>query len=630
MSDFIGHHCGLGLVRLKKPLEYYQDKYNSPLWGLDKLYLLMQKQHNRGQDGAGIATVQLNSLIGRPYLDRMRSVENNPWQSIFKEIHTQLRLLQQKKPDILNNIPELKTHFPWAGEVLLGHLRYGTFGDNSVANCHPVLRQNNWRSRTLLLAGNFNLTNVEELFQKLIFLGQHPQYKSDTETMLEKVGHFLDVAVEELFRKFKPNYPKERHLISQHIEQELDILPVLTDAAKTWDGGYALGGILGHGDAFAARDPWGIRPLCWYEDEEIIVFSSERAAVATVFNVPIADVQSVKPGNCIIIKANGEIRQKQFLQPADQITSCSFERIYFSRGNDPEIYAERKQLGRLLLPDILKQINYDLENTVFSYIPNTAKVAFLGLQDALERHLSSNLINQLSHQPALGSIHALLAIRPRIEEVILKDVKLRTFITDDSNRDNLVGHVYDINYGSIRPNIDRLVCLDDSIVRGTTLKRSILAILKRLSPKQILIISSAPQIRYPDCYGIDMAQIEQFIAFQAALALLKERNLWAIVEETYTRIKEAEKKQHLGQKNYVKAIYEPFQEREISDKIAFMLSPDGGVSILYQTVENLNNAIPNHKGVWYFTGDYPTPGGTEVANRAFMNFMEGKHRRAYD
>ncbi len=630
MTDAINHECGIALVRLLKPLEYYQLKYGTWKYGVNKLYLLMEKQHNRGQDGAGVASVKLDLKPGKPFIHRERSVKQAAINDVFKTIRKQ----SEKIDPALDDDPIwAKENLPFAAELLLGHLRYGTYGSNDIDRVHPVLRVNNWKTRNLLLAGNFNLTNVDELFQILVDLGQHPRDFSDTVTVLENVGHFLDREIQRNFDEYKKQ-GYENVEISELIASNLHIADMLREASKKWDGGYVIAGLLGHGDAFVIRDPWGIRPAYYYRDDEIAVVTSERPAIQTVMNVDFSEVHELDPGAAFIIKKNGQIEMESIRGPFEK-RSCSFERIYFSRGSDKEIYKERKMLGELLTPQIVEATNHDLDNTVFSFIPNTAETAFMGMITGVETHMKQEKkkkILQLDKNFSEADLDSIIFLRARIEKVALKDIKLRTFITQDSHRDDLVGHVYDITYGTVRENTDNLVVIDDSIVRGTTLKYSIIKILDRLKPKQIIIVSSSPQIRYPDCYGIDMAKLGDFIAFRAAMALLKETGKEKVINEVYRKAKESESLPREEVINHVRDIYRPFTPEAISDKIARMLkTPDirAEVKIVYQTIENLHMAIPNHLGDWYFTGNYPTPGGNRVSNRSFINFIEGRNVRAY-
>jgi amidophosphoribosyltransferase len=632
MSDALQHECGIALVRLLKPLEFYKEKYGTAFYGIQKMYLLMEKQHNRGQDGAGFASIKLDVEPGERYISRVRSNAAQPIQDVFAQINERINSEMASHPEYANNVVLQKANIPYLGEVFLGHVRYGTFGKNSIESVHPFLRQNNWMHRNLILAGNFNMTNVKELFQSLVELGQHPKEMADTVTVMEKIGHFLDDAVTDLYQECK-NAGLNKREASPVIAEKLDVARILTRASKNLDGGYAMAGLLGHGDAFVFRDPAGIRPAYYYQDDEVVVVASERPVIQTVFNVPFESVQEIEPGNALIIKKNGTISLSQILAPTVK-KACSFERIYFSRGSDAEIYQERKNLGKLILPSVLKAIDQDTDNTVFSYIPNTAETSFYGLveaaQDFLNQRKNDYILknrNTLTEQ----TLQELLKVKIRTEKVAIKDAKLRTFITEDSSRDDLVAHVYDVTYGVIKPT-DNLVIIDDSIVRGTTLKMSIIKMMDRLKPKRIVIVSSAPQIRYPDCYGIDMAKLEGLVAFRAALELLKERNLYPIVDEVYAKCKAQENFKDAEVVNYVTAIYAPFTPEEISAKIAEMLSSpeiNAEVKIIFQTVEDLHIACPKNLGDWYFTGDYPTPGGNRVVNRAFMNFYEGKDARAY-
>ncbi len=632
MSDALKHECGIALIRLLKPLEFYKEKYGTAFYGIQKMYLLMEKQHNRGQDGAGFASIKLDVEAGERYISRVRSNHAQPIQDVFAQINDRINEEMTAHPEYADDVALQKQKIPYLGELFLGHVRYGTFGKNSIESVHPFLRQNNWMHRNLILAGNFNMTNVKELFQSLIELGQHPKEMADTVTVMEKIGHFLDDAVTDLYQECK-NEGLTKREASPIIAERLDVAKILTRASKNLDGGYAMAGLLGHGDSFVFRDPAGIRPAYFYQDDEIVVVASERPVIQTVFNVPFEKVQEIEPGNALIIKKNGTISMNEILPPTVK-KACSFERIYFSRGSDAEIYQERKTLGKLILPAVLKSIDEDTDNTVFSYIPNTAETSFYGLVEAAQDFLNqrkNNFILQNRNSLTKESLQELLSVKIRTEKVAIKDAKLRTFITEDSSRDDLVAHVYDVTYGVIKPT-DNLVIIDDSIVRGTTLKMSIIKMMDRLNPKRIVVVSSAPQIRYPDCYGIDMAKLEGLVAFRATLELLKERNLYHIVDEVYAKCKSQENFKDSEVVNYVTAIYEPFEPQEISDKIAEMLSsPEikAEVKIIFQTVEDLHIACPKHLGDWYFTGDYPTPGGNRVVNRAFMNFYEGKDARAY-
>lgn len=632
MSDALKHECGIALVRLLKPLEFYKEKYGTAFYGIQKMYLLMEKQHNRGQDGAGFASIKLDVEPGERYISRVRSNDSQPIQDVFTQINDRINEELTAHPEYADDVALQKQKIPYLGELFLGHVRYGTFGKNSIESVHPFLRQNNWMHRNLILAGNFNMTNVQELFQSLIELGQHPKEMADTVTVMEKIGHFLDDEVTDLYQECK-NEGLNKREASPVIAERLDVGKILRRASKNLDGGYAMAGLLGHGDAFVFRDPAGIRPAYFYQDDEIVVVASERPVIQTAFNVPFDKVQEIEPGSALIIKKNGTITMEEILTPTVR-KSCSFERIYFSRGSDAEIYQERKTLGRLILPAVLQAIDQDTDNTVFSYIPNTAETSFYGLVEAAQDFLNqrkNNYILKNRNTLTKESLQELLAVKIRTEKVAIKDAKLRTFITEDSSRDDLVAHVYDVTYGVIKPT-DNLVIIDDSIVRGTTLKMSIIKMMDRLNPKRIIVVSSAPQIRYPDCYGIDMAKMEGLVAFRAALALLKERNLYHIVDEVYAKCKAQENFADTEVINYVTAIYAPFEPQEVSDKIAEMLSsPEikAEVKIIFQTVEDLHIACPKNLGDWYFTGDYPTPGGNRVVNRAFMNFYEGKDARAY-
>ncbi len=632
MSDAIKHECGISLIRLLKPLEYYKEKYGTAFYGVNKMYLMMEKQHNRGQDGAGFASIKLDMKAGERYMSRVRSVAQQPIQDIFDQINDRINTTLLAHPEYSDNVAMQKRHIPYIGEVLLGHVRYGTFGKNSIENVHPFLRQNNWMHRNLIIAGNFNMTNVNELFDNLIQLGQHPKEMADTVTVMEKIGHFLDDAVAKLYKQIKKEgYTKQE--ASPLIAERLKVHKILRRAAKNWDGGYAMAGLLGHGDAFVLRDPAGIRPVYYYQDDEVVAIASERPAIQTVFNVPYSAVKELDPGRAIIVEKNGKTSLKEILPPAER-KACSFERIYFSRGSDKEIYQERKMLGKLLFPQILTSIENDIKHTVFSYIPNTAETSFFGMVKEAQNYLNKRKEEQiLSVGTKITSeqLHEILEVRPRIEKVAIKDAKLRTFITQDSSRDDLVAHVYDISYGSVDKG-DNLVIIDDSIVRGTTLKKSILRILDRLSPKKIIVVSSAPQIRYPDCYGIDMAKLEDFIAFKAGLALHQERLTMNVVDDIYDKCMAQAHSRDVDVINYVKEFYAPFTAQEISQKIGELLSPDdinAEVQIIYQTIEHLHQACPKNLGDWYFTGNYPTPGGNRVVNRAFINFYEGKNERAY-
>jgi len=634
MSESIKHECGIAFIRLLKPLSYYQKKYGTALYGLNKLYLLMEKQHNRGQDGAGVATIKLDIEPGKRYISRHRSMASNAVADIFEYIQKKFADIQKEQPEKMADAEWLKNNVSFTGEVLMGHLRYGTHGKNSVENCHPFLRQNNWMTRNLVIAGNFNMTNVDELLQQLYDLGQHPKEKADTVTVLEKIGHFLDSEVQGLFDQYKREGLDDNAEISRLIAKDLDVAKILKKSAKNWDGGYTITGIFGHGDAFVMRDPAGIRPAFYFVNDEIVVAASERPAIQTAFNVPIDQIKEVKPGRALIVKKNGKITEEMFNDPVEK-KACSFERIYFSRGSDADIYRERKQLGRLLCPQILDAVDHDMENTVFSYIPNTAEIAYYGLVEGMHKYIKQQQHGILSKKAGKltdEEITRVLNMAPRIEKIAIKDVKLRTFITQDADRSEMVAHVYDTTYGVIKGGADTLVTLDDSIVRGTTLKQSILKILDRLGPKKIVVVSSAPQIRYPDCYGIDMSRMGEFVAFEAAISLLKDSGQYQIIADVYEKCKNSSKLPKEEVENYVKEIYAPFTDQEISDRIAQIITPKdikAKVQVVYQTLENLHIACPDHTGDWYFSGNYPTAGGNKVVNRAFVNWMEGKNQRAY-
>ena len=631
MSDALKHECGIALIRLLKPLEYYKEKYGTAFYGVNKMYLMMEKQHNRGQDGAGFASIKLDMEPGQRYISRVRSNKQLPIQDVFAQINDRINGALQNDATLGNDVKRLKEEVPYIGELLLGHVRYGTFGKNSVESVHPFLRQNNWMHRNLIVAGNFNMTNVGQLFQDLVDLGQHPKAEADTVTIMEKIGHFLDDQVDTLYNDLKKEgYSKVE--ASPVIAEKLDVAAILEESSKKWDGGYAMAGLIGHGDAFVLRDPAGIRPAYYYQDDEIVVVASERPVIQTVFNVGFDDVVELDPGKAIIVKKNGNVSVKKIIEPLEK-KSCSFERIYFSRGSDQEIYKERKKLGRLLFSQIMKSIGDDIENSVFSFIPNTAEVSYYGMIKEGELRLNEQkelLLNKKENQTP-EKIKEILAKRLRTEKIAIKDAKLRTFITDDDSRDDLVAHVYDITYGSVKPT-DNLVIIDDSIVRGTTLQKSILTMMDRLNPKKIIVVSSAPQIRYPDCYGIDMANLEGLVAFRAMLALLKDDNKYHLVEEVYRKCKAQVGLNDTDVKNFVKELYGIYTDEEISKKIAELLSAEGlgaEVDIIYQSVDNLHKACPDNLGDWYFTGDYPTPGGHRVVNRAFINFYEGNKERAY-
>ena len=631
MSDLIQHECGVAMLRLLKPLEFYQEKYGSTLWGLNKMYLLMEKQHNRGQDGVGLANVKLDVETGKRYISRKRSVATNPIQDVFKQVNRRFVELEQKNPIKLKDPQWMKENLPFTGELFLGHLRYGTFGENTIEQCHPFLRQSNWKTRNLVLAGNFNMTNVDELFQQLVDLGQHPKQKADTVTILEKIGHFLDEANDDIYYKNKERFSKKE--ITKIIGEEIDIQDILIQSAKYWDGGYVMCGLFGHGDAFALRDPNAIRPAYYYKDEEVCVVASERPVIQTAFNCKSDKIHEIKRGHALIIKKDGSVQEKQVREPLVR-KACSFERIYFSRGNDKDIYNERLELGKRIFPKVLKSIENDVKNTVFSYIPNTAEVSYFGLLKGCHKYLNevkTRKIQALGDSPNHKEIENILKISPRAEKIAIKDAKLRTFITSDDSRDDLVSHVYDVTYGTVKTT-DNLVMIDDSIVRGTTLKQSIIRILDRLEPKKIVVVSSAPQIRYPDCYGIDMAKMGDFIAFNAAVELLKDTNQEQILKDVYEKCKKQNNLPKEEMVNYVQEIYKPFTADEISKKISELLTPEGTkaeVEIIYQSISDLHASCPHHQGDWYFTGDYPTPGGTKVVNTAFINYIEGNNKRAY-
>jgi amidophosphoribosyltransferase len=630
MSDAIKHECGIALIRLRKPLEYYIEKYGTPLYAVNRLYVLMEKQTNRGQDGAGVANVKIEVPPGSRYISRYRSVENRPVVDIFKKINEKYLEVQKNNPDKMKDASWLQKNIAFSGEVFLGHLRYGTHGRNEIENCHPMLRQSNWRSRNLVCAGNFNMTNADELFRKLVDLGQHPKDLGDTITVLEKIGHFLDEENQRVFERFKGIY--ENPALSDIIEDNMDMQRVLHRSCRDFDGGYAMAGITGFGASFVVRDPAGIRPAYYWYDDEVIVVASERVAIKAAFGAKYDQIVEISPGSALIIDKYGEFGEFNIL-PKVERKACSFERIYFSRGSDPDIYQERKTLGRLLIPQILKEIDYDLENTVFSYIPNTAEPAFYGMVEGIEDHLAEWRKERIkSGKLNDEELDKLLNFKPRFEKLVSKDVKLRTFITNDDDRSEMVSHVYEMTHGVIRKQKDTLVIIDDSIVRGTTLEKSILRLLDKLGPKKIVIVSSAPQIRYPDCYGIDMSKVKEFVAFRAMLGLLKERGIEYKKEEVYHACMELQKNGNLNKENLVKSLFEPFSDEDISKKIAEIIKPAGitaEVAVVYQSVENLSKACPNHLGNWYFTGDYPTPGGNKVVNKAFINFMEGKLVRAY-
>jgi amidophosphoribosyltransferase len=631
MSDSIKHECGIAMLRLRKPLDFYIKKYGTAFYGLNKMCLLMEKQHNRGQDGAGLATIKLDVPVGSRYISRHRSNASKPIQDLFEYVNKRFVDLNETNPDKLTDAKWLQENVAFTGELLLGHLRYGTYGGNSIENCHPFLRQSNWRSRSLVLAGNFNMTNVDELFNQLVELGQHPKEKADTVTILEKIGHFLDEENDRIYYNYKGDISQQE--MSAKIASDLNVQDVLVNSAKHWDGGYVMCGMFGHGDAFVLRDPSGIRPAFYYADDEVIVVASERPVIQTAFNLQASDIKEIDRGHALIIKKSGEFSMLPVTEQRER-KACSFERIYFSRGNDQDIYKERISLGKRLCPAILETIDHDLKNTVFSFIPNTAEVSFYGLIKGMEDHLKkikTQKIIDLGDDRDPKKVEEILSLRPRAEKIAIKDAKLRTFITQDDSRDDLVAHVYDITYGTVNPQ-DNLVMIDDSIVRGTTLKQSILRILDRLNPKNIIIVSSAPQIRYPDCYGIDMAKLGDFIAFQAAVALLKETNQEHIITEVYQKCKAQLSLSSDEVVNYVQEIYAPFTAIQISAKISELLTPkdiNASVTIIYQRIQDLNESCPNNTGDWYFTGNYPTPGGNKVVNKAFINYVEGINERAY-
>lgn len=629
MAEALKHECGIAMIRLLKPLEYYQKKYGTWQYGLNKLYLLMEKQHNRGQEGAGLAVIKIDNKPGKEFIFRERALGSGAISEIFANIHKNYEKIPRQAVD---DVFYAKEELPFAGELFLGHLRYSTTGKTGMSYVHPFLRRNNWTSRNLALAGNFNMTNVDEIFAHLVSEGQHPRDYADTFVLLESLGHYLDREVQYQYDRFSEQAQGEE--LNELIEKNLDVTSMLQRASESWDGGYTICGLIGCGDAFTYRDPWGIRPAFYYHDEEIIVVASERPVIQTTLNVDADAVKELLPGQAIIIKKDGNIKFDQ-IRKKEKITPCSFERIYFSRGSDTDIYKERKQLGKLLLPDILKSINNDLRNTVFSFIPNTAEVAFFGMVESLNEHLNNIKLQKIKDKGNAISneeLQKILSIKIRSEKVAIKDIKLRTFIAQDNGRDDLAAHVYDVTYNSIRPHQDNIVVIDDSIVRGTTLKQSIIKMLDRLHPKKIVIASSSPQVRYPDCYGIDMSRMSEFAAFRAAIELLKENNMQNIIDSVYRKSAEQRNKPKEEIVNYVKEIYEPFTDEQISKKIAEMLTPQGTqaeVEIVYQTIENLHEACPNHQGDWYFSGNYPTAGGNRMVNTAFLNYIEGVDKRSY-
>ncbi len=630
MSDQIKHECGIALVRLLKPLDYYYKKYGTTLYGINKLRLLLQKMRNRGQDGAGLATIKLHAKPGQRYISRKRSISSNYLEDLFKEVYERFRNVS---PEHLQDANYLKENLPYTGELLLGHLRYGTHGDNTIETCHPFLRQNNWISRNLVLAGNFNLTNVDELFKELVDLGQYPKQKSDTVTVLEKIGHFLDDEVARLHTWFKPDgYSTEE--LNELIFENLDVQRLLRRASKRFDGGYVMGGLIGHGDAFIMRDPSGIRPAFYYANGDVVVAASERPAIQTAFDVHVSKVKELQPGHVLIIKRNGKVSEVPFVDQRAR-NACSFERIYFSRGTDRDIYLERKKLGEQLVDAVLKSVNHDFKNTVFSFVPNTAEASFYGMIKGVEQRLNDVKLEKIK---AMGSdikpkrVEKILNMSARAEKIVVKDVKMRTFIADDSSRGDLVSHVYDVTYGIVENEKDNLVLIDDSIVRGTTLRDSIIKSVSRLRPKKIIIVSSAPQIRYPDCYGIDMSKLKEFVAFRAMVELLEETGQNHLLQEAYERCVAQKDKPAEEITNEVQGLYETFTYEQISDKIAEIITPKDikpEVKVIYQTIEGLHAACPNNKGDWYFSGNYPTPGGNRVVNRAFINYMENNDKRAY-
>ena len=632
MSDAIKHECGIAMVRLLKPLQYYKDKYGTAFYGVNKMYLLMEKQHNRGQDGAGLASIKFNVNPGTRDISRVRSNQSQPIQDIFGKVNKRINGVFEENPDKIDDVKWQEENIPYLGNLFLGHVRYGTFGKNSIESVHPFLRQSNWKHQSLIVAGNFNMTNSKQLLNDLIELGQHPKEATDTVTVMEKIGHFLEDEVSELYIKAKEaGFNKQD--ASPFIEEHLNIQRILQRSAKNWDGGYAMAGLLGHGDAFVLRDPSAIRPAFYYQDDEVVVVASERPVIQTVFNVAIDKIKEIDRGHALIIKKNGETSMKPVLEQREK-KACSFERIYFSRGSDASIYEERKNLGKYVFPEVLKSIDSDIENSVFSYIPNTAETSFFGMMEAAE-----DVLNQQKTAAILAGggklskekVTEILSKRPRFEKIAIKDAKLRTFITDDSSRDDLVAHVYDVTYGVVKPT-DNLVIIDDSIVRGTTLKKSIIKILDRLNPKKIVVVSSAPQIRYPDCYGIDMAKINDFIAFKATLELLKETDQCHIIDDVYAKCKKQEVSEDKDVVNYVKEMYAPFTDEQVSGKIAQMLKTaniTSDIEVIFQPISSLHKACPDNLGDWYFTGDYPTDGGNRVVNQAFINFYEGNDKRAY-
>lgn len=616
MSDSIKHECGIAMVRLLKPLDYYKQQYGTELWGLNKLYLMMEKQHNRGQEGAGIASVKLHAEPGEEYIFRERAMGTGAIQAVFDAVHTELAAHPK--------------HRPFVGELYLGHLRYSTTGRSGISYTHPFLRRNNWRSRNLSLAGNFNLTNVGELFEHIVARGQHPRHNADTFIILEQLGYLLDSAVDRVYQEYKTQ-GLTGEALNEAIEGHIDLEAILREASELWDGGYVICGMTGSGDLFALRDNHGIRPAFYYISEDVIAVASERPVLQTTFDIETEAVRELLPGEALIVDKAGQWKTVQ-IQPVEQVTACSFERIYFSRGSDRDIYRERKKLGRLLTPEILDRVDADFDRTVFSYIPNTAEVAYMGMMEELQAHY-----NQLKCRAIVGGrgsltddeICSIMGHQVRTEKLAIKDIKLRTFIAEDSSRDDLAAHVYDTTYGTVRPGVDSIVVIDDSIVRGTTLRKSIVSMLSRQRPKKIVIVSSSPQIRYPDCYGIDMSSLGEFIAFQAAVELLKERGMGSVIEKVYAQCKAQEDLPKEQIVNHVKEIYAPFSDREISDRIARMITPSdcpSQIEVVYQSIDNLHRACPDHTGDWYFSGNYPTPGGNRLVNRAFIDYYEGRGR----
>lgn len=635
MSELIKHECGIAMVRLLKPLDYYRRKYGTAFWGLNKMYLLMEKQHNRGQDGAGIAAVKIDAPVGRPYIDRVRSKDPQSILEVFKKINGDIDRILSEHPQQASDMQWVKDNVPFASDIYMGHVRYGTYGGNSIEAVHPFMRENISAAKNLVVAGNFNMTNVDFLYNRLVEMGHHPIAKLDTITVMERIGHFLDEEVDLLAAKYKAQGMRGIE-IADHVAKELDTHTVLVRAAKRFDGGFAMAGMVGQGDAFLLRDPAGIRPAFYYADDEVVVVASERPVIQTAFNVPIESVHEVAPGHALIMRRDGSHGLYPVMPPLPK-KACSFERIYFSRGSDADIYRERKTLGRNLVEPVLRKIDYDLQNTVFSYIPNTAESSFFGLTEGFEDYLNQRKAREIAELVASGEkitedrLNAILSCRIRSEKIAIKDAKLRTFITEDSSRDDMVAHVYDVTYGVVRPS-DNLILIDDSIVRGTTLRQSIVRIMDRLNPKHLIILSSAPQIRYPDCYGIDMARLGDFIAFRAAIELLKDNGMEHVIDRVYDKCKSQQGLQDDQVVNYVKDIYAGFTDEQISDKIAQMITaPDikARVSVVFQSIEGLHRACPDHTGDWYFTGDYPTAGGHRVVNQAFINFIEGRKERAY-